>query len=45
VYEVAAQAQGELVKFLEARAAEFNKNLVGILDKLRRMPRPVPTSP
>jgi len=25
VYEVAAQAQGELVKFLEARAAEFNR--------------------
>lgn len=33
VYEVAAQTQAELVKFLEARAAEFNKNLVGILDK------------
>lgn len=32
VYEVAAQTQGELVKFLEARAAEFNKSLVGILD-------------
>ncbi|HUL93016.1 MAG TPA: phasin family protein [Burkholderiales bacterium] len=32
VYEVAAQTQGELVKFVEARAAEFNKNLVGILD-------------
>src|SRR5215831_1737507 len=26
VYEVAAQSQGELVKFLETRAAEFNKN-------------------
>ena len=36
VYEVAAQSQGELVKFLEARAAEFNKNLVGVLDKVSK---------
>ena len=33
VYEVAAQTQGEVAKFLEARAEEFNKNLVTALDK------------
>ena len=33
VYEVAAQTQGEMAKFLEARAEEFNKNLVTALDK------------
>jgi phasin family protein len=36
VYEVAAQTQGEMAKFLEARAAEFNKNLVGVLDKVSK---------
>jgi len=36
VYEVAAQTQGELAKFLEARAAEFNKNLIGVLDKVSK---------
>jgi len=36
VYEVAAQAQGELAKFLEARAAEFSRNLLGILDKVSK---------
>jgi len=36
VYEVASQSQTELVKFLEARAAEFNKNLVGVLDKVSK---------
>jgi phasin family protein len=36
VYEVATQSQSEMVKFLEARAAEFNKNLVGILDKVSK---------
>lgn len=36
VYEVAAQTQGEVAKFLEARAAEFNKNLVGVLDKVSK---------
>jgi phasin family protein len=36
VYEVTAQTQGELVKFVEARVAEFNKNLVGILDKVSK---------
>src|SRR5262249_37739523 len=36
VYEVAAQSQSELVKFLEARAAEYNKNLVGVLDKVSK---------
>jgi len=33
VYEVAAQTQGEIAKFVEARAAEFSKNLLGMLDK------------
>ena len=36
VYEVASQAQGELAKFVEAQAAEFNKNLLGILDKVSK---------
>jgi phasin family protein len=36
VYEVAAQTQGELAKFMEARVAEFNKNLAGILDKVSK---------
>jgi phasin family protein len=36
VYEVAAQTQGEIAKFVEARTAEFNKNLVGVLDKVSK---------
>ncbi len=36
VYEVAAQTQSELAKVLEARAAEFSKSLVGILDKVSK---------
>ena len=36
VYEVTSQSQSELVKFLEARAAEYNKNLVGVLDKVSK---------
>jgi len=36
VYEVAAQTNGELAKFLEAQAGEFNKNLVGLLDKVSK---------
>lgn len=36
VYEVTAQTQGEIAKFLEARAAEFSKNLLGILDKVSK---------
>jgi len=36
VYEVAAQTNGEMAKFLEAQAAEFNKNLVGLLDKVSK---------
>ena len=36
VYEVAAQTQGEMAKFLEARADEFNKNLVAVLDKVSK---------
>lgn len=34
LYEVASQTQGELAKFVETQAAEFNKNLVGLLDKV-----------
>ena len=36
VYEIASQTQGELAKFLEARAAEFSNNLVGLLDKVSK---------
>ena len=36
VYEVACQTQGELAKYVEAQAAEFNKNLVGLLDKISK---------
>jgi len=36
VYEVAAQTNGELAKFLEAQAVEFNKNLVALLDKVSK---------
>jgi len=36
VYEIAAQTNGELAKFLEAQAVEFNKNLVGLLDKVSK---------
>jgi len=36
VYEVAAQTHGELAKFMEARTAEFNKNLVSVLDKVSK---------
>jgi len=34
-----AQTNGELAKLLEAQAVEFNKNLVGLLDKSRRTRR------
>jgi phasin family protein len=36
IYEVASQSQGELAKFAETQAAEFNKNLVGLLDKVSK---------
>jgi len=36
VYEVAAQTQGEVAKYMEARADEFNKNLVAVLDKVSK---------
>lgn len=36
IYEVASQSQGELAKFVETQAAEFNKNLVGLLDKVSK---------
>jgi phasin family protein len=35
-YEFASQTQGEVAKLLEAQAAEFNKNLVGLLDKVSK---------
>jgi phasin family protein len=35
-YEIAAQTQGEFTKLAEAQAAEFNKNLVGLLDKVSK---------
>ena len=34
LYEVASQTQGEFAKLVEVQAAEFNKNLVGLLDKV-----------
>jgi phasin family protein len=34
LYEVASQTQGEFAKLAESQAAEFNKNLVGLLDKV-----------
>jgi len=36
VYELASQTQGELAKLVEAQAGEFNKNLVGLLDKIAK---------
>lgn len=36
VYDVASQSQGEIAKFVEAQAAEFNKTLAGLLDKLSK---------
>ncbi len=36
VYEVTAQTNGELAKSIEIQAAEFNKNLVGLLDKISK---------
>ena len=36
VYEFASHTQGEVAKLLEAQAAEFNKNLVGLLDKVSK---------
>lgn len=36
VYEIATQAQAEFGKFAEAQAGEFNKNIVGYLDKVSK---------
>ena len=36
VYEVASQTQGEIARFVETQAAEFNKSLVGLLDKFSK---------
>jgi len=33
VYEIATQTQAEMTKFVEGQAGEFNKNIVGYLDK------------
>lgn len=36
VYEVSSQTQGELTKAMEAQAAEMNKTMVGLLDKMSK---------
>lgn len=36
VYEIATQTQGEMTKFAETQATEFNKNVVTTLDKLAK---------
>lgn len=36
VYEVASQTQADISKTLEAQAAEFNKSVVGFLDKVSK---------
>ena len=36
VYEIATQTQAELSKFAQAQAGEFNKNIIGYLDKVAR---------
>ena len=36
VYEVASQSKVEIAKFVEEQAAEFSKNLAGLLDKLSK---------
>jgi phasin family protein len=36
VYELSTQSQGELTKFFEVQAGEFNKNVVGFLDKVAK---------
>lgn len=36
IYEVAAQSQAEVTKFVEAQAAEFNKSVVGFLDQFAK---------
>lgn len=36
VYEVASQSKVEAAKFIEEQAAEFSKNLAGLLDKLSK---------
>jgi len=36
VYEIATQTQAEMNKFAEAQTGEFNKNIVGFLDKVSK---------
>lgn len=36
VYEVASKTQGEMAKFIEAQAAEFNTNLSALLEKFSK---------
>ena len=36
VYEIATQTQAELNKLTQAQAGEFNKNIIGYLDKVAR---------
>jgi phasin family protein len=36
VYEVTSGSQAEVTRFMEAQAAEYNRNVVGLLDKLAK---------
>lgn len=36
IYEVASKTQGEVAKLVEAQAAEFNRNLVALLEKFSK---------
>jgi phasin family protein len=36
VYELAAQSQAEMTRFVESQAGELNKSLVGLLDKFAK---------
>lgn len=36
VYEVASGSQTEMTKFLESQAGEYNRNMVGLLDKVAK---------
>lgn len=36
VYELAAQTQGEMNKYVESHAGEFNKSVAGLLDKVTK---------
>lgn len=36
VYELATQTQGEITRFVESQAGEYNKNVVSMLDKVTK---------